>query len=350
MAKGVQGDGVWFEGAWGYHLYTLSALWPLAEAARNSGIDLYGDPLKKMFLAPILLAMPNLMLPAFNDSTESPVRNNLYELAYARYRDPVYLRALSGANRRNEHSALVRRRSDSGRGSGAGGEPQRDGLGIRDSRACGGTWLCLKYGPHGGGHGHPDKNNFILFGGGRVLFPDPGTRPLRIAAAHRMGPRHRSRTTRWWSTAATRRAATGKSLAFGRTTRWPTRAPSIRACGLSARRRCCPRTDRLHRSCDSRSPAHVRSGSPLRRVVEGTATWRKGLGGVQARGGHDKRRAAAALRTDKLAVFLADNEPTEVITATGPGKSTAERIPMSSSAAQEVGTTYVWAVRSTGRP
>ena len=38
-----------------------------------------------MFLAPIMLAMPNLTLPAFNDSTESPVRNSLYELAYARY-------------------------------------------------------------------------------------------------------------------------------------------------------------------------------------------------------------------------------------------------------------------------
>ena len=49
MAKGVQGDGVWHEGAWGYHFYTLSALWPLTEAARNAGIDLYGEPLKKMF-------------------------------------------------------------------------------------------------------------------------------------------------------------------------------------------------------------------------------------------------------------------------------------------------------------
>ena len=39
------------------------------------------------------------------------------------------------------------------------------------------TWLCLKYGPHGGGHGHPDKNNFVLYARGKVLFPDPGTRP-----------------------------------------------------------------------------------------------------------------------------------------------------------------------------
>ena len=37
------------------------------------------------------------------------------------------------------------------------------------------AWLCLKYGPHGGGHGHPDKLNFVLYGLGQVIAPDPGT-------------------------------------------------------------------------------------------------------------------------------------------------------------------------------
>src|SRR5215469_4440350 len=96
MAKGVQEDGVWFEGAWGYHFYTLNAVWPLVEAARNCGIDLYAEPLKKMFEAPIRLAMPNLMLPAFNDSTEVDVHNELYELAWARYHDPVMLAGIPG--------------------------------------------------------------------------------------------------------------------------------------------------------------------------------------------------------------------------------------------------------------
>ena len=113
----------------------MNALWPLAEAARNSGIDLYGEPLKKMFEAPIQLAMPNLMLPAFNDSAESPVRNNLYELAYARYRDPLYLRALNGANRRNEHALWFGVDRIPAEQAAQGGEPQCDGLGIRDSRA-----------------------------------------------------------------------------------------------------------------------------------------------------------------------------------------------------------------------
>src|SRR5512137_3018224 len=36
-------------------------------------------------------------------------------------------------------------------------------------------WFSMKYGPHGGGHGHPDKLGFVLYGRGQVLAPDPGT-------------------------------------------------------------------------------------------------------------------------------------------------------------------------------
>ncbi len=42
-------------------------------------------------------------------------------------------------------------------------------------RAPDATWLCLKYGPHGGGHGHPDKLNFVLYSRGQILGVDPGT-------------------------------------------------------------------------------------------------------------------------------------------------------------------------------
>jgi hypothetical protein len=33
----------------------------------------------------------------------------------------------------------------------------------------------MKYGPHGGGHGHPDKLNFVLYANGQIAAPDPGT-------------------------------------------------------------------------------------------------------------------------------------------------------------------------------
>ena len=46
---------------------------------------------------------------------------------------------------------------------------------LRQGCAVDSTWFCLKYGPHGGGHGHPDKLSFVLYNHGRVIAPDPGT-------------------------------------------------------------------------------------------------------------------------------------------------------------------------------
>jgi hypothetical protein len=150
-------------------------LWPLTEAARNAGLDLYGDQLKSMFLAPVKLAMPNGFLPAFNDSGEVDVRNNLYELAWARYHDPLFAMGLDRGRRNSDYALWF----------GADELPPQSqpAMGSRNFTASGyailqrDMWLCLKYGAHGGGHGHPDKNSFVLFANGRVLFPDPGTRP-----------------------------------------------------------------------------------------------------------------------------------------------------------------------------
>ncbi len=177
MTKGVNADGQWWEGAWGYHFYTMDAVWPLTEAARNCGINLYGDEYKRMFTSPILLAMPDGTLPAFNDSeTATAYGNPNYEIGFARYGDKTIARAIGGG--RDSLQALLY-----GVGSVPGANETRVGSGeypasgytiLRSSAATNPSWLCLKYGPHGGGHGHPDKNSFVLFAGGSVLAGDPG--------------------------------------------------------------------------------------------------------------------------------------------------------------------------------
>ncbi|MFA0751090.1 MAG: hypothetical protein SLRJCFUN_001493 [Candidatus Fervidibacter sp.] len=228
MRKGVSPDGVWWEGAWGYHFYTLSALWHLTEAARNCGIDLYGEELKRMFDAPFKFMMPNWRLPAFNDSTEVELLRELgfgrfgitqpiYELAYARYREPIYAALLSRGERRSDFALWfgvgeltkpqpLRWRSANYPASGyailARGEGEQA------------TWLCLKYGPHGGGHGHPDKLNFVLYARGQVLALDPGITRYGV-------PLHSG----WYKTTlahntlvvdeANQKPAEGKCLVFG---------------------------------------------------------------------------------------------------------------------------------------
>ena len=53
----------------------------------------------------------------------------------------------------------------------AGFAVMRDGWDRED------TYLLFDYGPHGGGHGHPDKLSFILFANGHHWIPDSGDSP-----------------------------------------------------------------------------------------------------------------------------------------------------------------------------
>jgi hypothetical protein len=347
MAKGVQGDGVWFEGAWGYHFYTLNALWPLAEAARNSGIDLYGAPLRKMFLAPIRLAMPNMVLPAFNDSAETPVRNALYELAYARYKDPTFLTALPGSDRPSEF-ALWFRPADVpltfvSRDTRSRNFPD-SGYAILTR---GGTWLCLKYGPHGGGHGHPDKNTFILYARDRVLFPDPGTRPYG-SPLHGEWDRATIAHNTLTVDGKNQNPATGKLLAFGDDYA-VTDAGAIYP-GVRFVRTVAMVSEKLIVFLD-RITADGPHTFDLANHLDGA--WRQSSGTQKATVVYPYVEDGATGRapvTDAVALSLASNEPTEVITATGPGKSTAERIPMTIFRRTARETTYVWAIALDGAP
>src|SRR5262249_39104028 len=81
--------------------FTIAGLWPLAEAARNCGLDLYTPRFRSMFDGPLALAMPELVLPNFNDSGTVPLENqsDLYELAYARFQSPTYLPLLAQSSR-----------------------------------------------------------------------------------------------------------------------------------------------------------------------------------------------------------------------------------------------------------
>ncbi len=75
------------------------------------------------------------------------------------------------------------------------------------------TWACLKYGPHGGGHGHPDKLNLLLWHRGRLLGVDPGTAAYGVPIQKEW-----FRTTIAHNTLtideANQKEATGESLAF----------------------------------------------------------------------------------------------------------------------------------------
>ncbi len=177
----VDGDGFWFEGSIGYHFYALTALVDSVEAAYRHGVDLWSDPkLVAMFSAPLLLAWPDGRFPALNDSAPESLADfaDLYRIAYFRtgkeeFRYPFFrhpsnrLESVLYPDRGPRlKEVLLQYRSQLLRNTGLAllrnpGIPQDVAL--------------LKFGPHGGGHGHFDKLELALYCAGQERLPDPGT-------------------------------------------------------------------------------------------------------------------------------------------------------------------------------
>ena len=188
MAGNVYDDGWWNEGSPTYHYYPLRAMLLSAEALRCRGIDLFGAKLLRMFTSPAQGTYADLVFPAHNDgwhgeSLTAQVR--LYESAYADFRDPLLLDVLRRCYQvvpRNSYEAL--RNPDGEAMTGEGAIPVSlvfEDLGVGILRS-GRRTLVVKYGPYGGGHGHPDKLSISLHDGERELLPDLGTSAYGVPA------------------------------------------------------------------------------------------------------------------------------------------------------------------------
>jgi len=180
IEQGVRADGFWHEGSWGYHFYGLTPLLGWAVALRNCGLDLFDTGLRGMFEAPLKAVRPDGGMPAFHDSGGAPLAAaaHQYEVGFATFEDPGFAIPIAGSTRKSlnallygapelPHDATI---SDtSGQLVDSGFVYARQGRKDRQ------TYVAFDYGPHGGGHGHPDKLGFTLFAGGKTQAPDPGS-------------------------------------------------------------------------------------------------------------------------------------------------------------------------------
>ncbi len=178
---GVTDEGWWEERSPGYHFYPLHAMLYTAEAVQCRGIDLYDARLKKMFTGPVHAVYPDLRFPAHNDGwygTSLPANASLYEVAALRFNDPFLVEVLRRCY------ARVDRNSPYALLHGVHLEPDLSPLplasclypdtGVAYLRD-GVRTVVLKYGPHGGGHGHPDKLSIAVHDGKREVAMDLGT-------------------------------------------------------------------------------------------------------------------------------------------------------------------------------
>ncbi|UCH35464.1 MAG: heparinase II/III family protein [Armatimonadota bacterium] len=180
MQASVLSDGSWYEGAPSYHFYALSALAYTSEAAHHAGINLYDIPAyKSLFDGPLDLVYPDLTFPGLNDADRFSLlgQERFYDLAYARYGGERYGAVVARGNRRNLFALLYGAETTPVDSDLAAGSVDLDGLGcavLRDGIGADGRYLLLDYGPHGGGHGHPEKLQVLLYGLGQELAPDAG--------------------------------------------------------------------------------------------------------------------------------------------------------------------------------
>ena len=204
IEAGTYRDGMWWEGSSSYHYYTLAALLTTAAfiRARNAA---WQAPARfaAMLAAPVTLVVPDGRLPASNDCWASsslfgevchgvPPAAALYEMAAGWWPQPLYrdlLAAIYRQGARDSEEALLHG-PDTVRAAAGAGSLSRPRSGVlphsgfavvrsedpldRQSLAL------LKYGPHGGSHGHPDKLAISLYARGEPAAADLGTQGYGI--------------------------------------------------------------------------------------------------------------------------------------------------------------------------
>ncbi|MFI5230048.1 MAG: heparinase II/III family protein [Gemmatimonadales bacterium] len=213
LGSGLLSDGTWYEGE-NYHLFAHRGLWYGVTMAQHAGLELPDALLDRFdtgFAAPFATALPDFTLPSRRDSQYAISLRQWRiaehcELGVARRANPALLgalgrmydddvpraptgRATSSADveRNGQPSALDR--ADLGWRALLCAlpelpplDPDPPGSALLDAQGIavfrrdeGATYAALDYGHSGGGHGHPDRLNLLLFADGVRWLDDFGT-------------------------------------------------------------------------------------------------------------------------------------------------------------------------------
>jgi hypothetical protein len=173
-------DGFWIEGAWGYQFYALRPLEYMAQMSARAGVDLWKQEpnLAALLASPLGVMFPDGTLPAFNDS--GPVNlyseASRYEAAYSALKNPAFAAINEHAQRANREAFLFGVPSIVGASLPKPKSEVFPNAGYATLRAPASDLTeIIKFGPHGGGHGHLDKLNEVIYSKGGAMSVDPGS-------------------------------------------------------------------------------------------------------------------------------------------------------------------------------
>ncbi|MBI5689602.1 MAG: heparinase II/III family protein [Verrucomicrobia bacterium] len=178
LRRGVTAEGPWHEGSWGYHFYALEPLLLTREMASRAGLAIPEAARLKLALdAPLACALPDGTLPNFNDSGHTSLAGfaRHFAIGLRLFGDRRYLPVIRRGERTLEELLWGTLASDEGPAPELASTvlPQ---AGFANLRVPGSDHVvAVKFGAHGGGHGHHDKLNFVSYAHGRLQAVDPGT-------------------------------------------------------------------------------------------------------------------------------------------------------------------------------
>lgn len=193
LAEGILRDGWWAEGSPSYHYYMLSsALWSALALREVDPEFTNGTRLRRSFTSPLTMLRSDGSLPALNDGWLAVAEPwgigqyaAQYEQGFGLFGDDDcawFLREAyaHGHERRSDWALMLGPSPEQLDARGSAPEPQRvfDDSGyafLTTGRGPDERSVMLKYGRHGGGHGHPDKLEIDLHAFGRRLAGDDGS-------------------------------------------------------------------------------------------------------------------------------------------------------------------------------
>ena len=182
LYSGIAADGGWWENTTDYHCFAMDPLYNWFYAARKiGGGDLFYKNFNDRNLVMMLdwlvkLAPPGGQMPPFNDSEKFSLKNNRTVMNMARYlkRSDVFQAVLA-----QKSFPPIDRLGEADPGPKAPPYTsvllEGSGFGVFRSGWNRDDFYCaVKFGPHGGGHGHFDKGEIYLQAFGHPWVIDPG--------------------------------------------------------------------------------------------------------------------------------------------------------------------------------